>query len=183
MVLPKNIETNPAVFPLSLVAGILLALCIGVGVRLDKGSPPGLILKPYAHLLRKPAPSFEVEGLNGGRVSSQEGAETWLLYFTESNNQACEAAYPILKKIAQYLPVIVVGLGDRTELSNKMAQHEIAATVGYDSLRAVPPLYQVDVFPSAMLIDPEGIVRRAEIGSKGIEQVVMDFVQKEEEGL
>ena len=179
MVLPKNIETNPAIFPLSLAVGVLLALCIGVGVRLDKGRPPGLPFKAYAHLLGKPAPFFEMEGLNGGHVSSQKGAEAWLLYFTESNNQACEAAYPTLKKITQYLPVTVVGLGDRTQLSSKMTQHGIVATVGYDSLRVVPQLYQSEVFPSAVLIDPEGIVRRAALGSDGIERIVMDFIQEE----
>ena len=69
MVLPKNIETNSAVFPLSLAAGVLLALCIGVGVRLNKEHPPSDYFQHYTHLLDKPAPSFEVEGLNGGRVS------------------------------------------------------------------------------------------------------------------
>ena len=179
MVLQKNIETNPSVFPLSLAAGVLIALLISVGVRLDNGHPPGLPIKPYAHLLRKPAPFFEVEGLKGGRVSSQKGAETWLLYFTESGNQACDDAYPTLKKVAQHLPVVVVGMGDRTQLSDKMAQHGITATVGYDSLQAIPSLYQAKVFPSALLIDPEGIIRQAAIGSNGIERIVMDFTQKE----
>lgn len=183
MVLPKNTATNSAVFPLSLVAGVLLALCISVGVRLDNGRPPGLPFKPYAHLLHKPAPFFELEGLEGGRVSSQKRTETWLLYFTESGNQACDDAYPTLKKVAQHLPVVVVGMGHRTQLSDKMAHHGIAATVGYDSLHAVPPLYQAEVFPSAMLIDPEGIVRQAAIGSNGIERIVMDFAVKEKGGL
>lgn len=179
MVLPKNTATNPAVFPLSLTAGVLLALCISVGVRLNKERPPSQHSHYYNHLFDKPAPSFEVAGLNGGRVSFQKGAETWLLYFTDSGSEACNAAYPILKKVAQYVPVTVIGLGERTQLIDKMDQHGIAATVGYDSLRSVPPLYQAEVFPSAMLIDPEGIVRQAAIGSNGIERIVMDFVQKE----
>lgn len=179
MVLSKNIETNSAVFPLSLAAGILLALCIGVGVRLNKERLPSQHFHYYDHLLDKPAPSFEIEGLNGGRVSSQKDAKAWLLYFTDSGSEVCDAAYPTLKKVAQYVPVTVVGLGDRTQLSDKMAQHGITAMVGYDSLRSVPPLYQADVFPSAMLIDSEGIVRQAAIGSNGIERIVIDFVQKE----
>lgn len=179
MALPKNTATNSAVFPLSLAAGVLLALCISVGVRLNKERAPSDHFQPYAHLLHKPAPSFEIEGLNGGRVSSPKDAETWLLYFTDSGSEACDAAYPTLKKVSQYVPVTVVGLGDRTQLTDKMGQYGIAATVGYDSLQTVPPLYQADVFPSAMLIDSEGIVRQAAIGSNGIERVVMDFVQKE----
>lgn len=182
MVLPKNTATNSAVFPLSLAAGVLLALCISVGVRLNKERTPSYYFQPYALLLDKPAPSFEIEGLSGGRVSSPKDAETWLLYFTDSGSEACDAAYPTLKKIAQYVPVTVVGLGDRTQLSDKMDQYGIAVTVGYDSLQTVPPLYQADVFPSAMLIDSEGIVRQAAIGSNGIERIVMDFVQKEKGG-
>ena len=69
-------------------------------------------------------------------------------------------------------------MGDRTQLSDKMAQHGITATVGYDSLRAIPSLYQAKVFPSALLIDPEGIIRQAAIGSNGIERIVMDFAQE-----
>ncbi len=182
MILLKNIETNSAIFLLSLVAGVLLALCIGMGVRLNKERFQSQHLHYYRHLLGKPAPSFETEGLNGGRVSFQTGAETWLLYFTDSGSEACDAAYPTLKKVAQHvphIPIIIVGLGDRTQLSNKMAQYGIEATVGYDSLRSVPPLYQVDVFPSALLIDPKGIVRQATIGSNGIERIAMDLVQKE----
>ncbi|MYB69228.1 MAG: hypothetical protein F4X75_12085 [Gemmatimonadetes bacterium] len=182
MVLPKNTAINPAVFPLSLAAGVLLALCIGVGVRLNKERLPNQHSHHYNHLFDKPAPSFEIEGLSGGRVSSQKGSETWLLYFTDSGSKACDAAYPTLKKIAQYIPVTVIGLGNRTQLSDKLAQHGIVATVGYDSLRSVPPLYQADVFPSAMLIDPEGIVRQAAIGSNGIERIVIDVVQKEKGG-
>ena len=98
MVLPKNIETNTVIFPLSLAAGVLIALLISVGVRLDNGRPPGLPSKPYAHLLHKPAPFFEVEGLKGGRVSSQKGAETWLLYFSESGNQAVIMPTPLSKR-------------------------------------------------------------------------------------
>ena len=90
MVLPKNIETNSAVFPLSLAAGVLLALCIGVGVRVNKDRPPSQHFHYYNHLLDKPAPSFEVEGLSRGRVSSQKGTETWLLYFTDSSSEACD---------------------------------------------------------------------------------------------
>ncbi len=182
MVLAKNTATSSAVFPLSLAAGVLLALCISAGVRLNKDRLPSQHFHYYNHLLDKPAPAFEIAGLNGGRVSSQQGAETWLLYFTDSDSKACDAAYPTLKKVAQHVPVVVIGLGNRRQLSDKMAQHKSAATVGYDSLQSVPPLYQAAVFPSAMLIDSEGIVRQAAVGSNGIERIVMDFIQKAKGG-
>ena len=62
---------NPVILPLSRIAGVLLALCIGLGVRLDSGVPPGLPSPPLVPLLGQPAPPFEVEGVNGGLVSLQ----------------------------------------------------------------------------------------------------------------
>jgi peroxiredoxin len=176
---------NRLIGPLSAVAGILLALCIGVGARLEKGHPPGLPPKPFARLLGKPAPSFEVAGLDGVPVSlhSANGARRWLLYFTNSGCGACDAAYPSLQKATQQLPVVVVGIGDRRQLVEKLAQHAIATATAYDSLGTVQQLYQVSAFPSALLIDQEGLVRQAAIGSQSIEQVLAAWAREEKGGV
>lgn len=176
---------NGLIGPLSVAAGVLLALCIGVGARLEKGHPPGLPPKPFAHLLGKPAPPFEVAGLDGVPVSLQRanGARLWLLYFTNSGCGACDAAYPSLQKAIRQLPVVVVGLGDRRQLTEKLAQHAITAITGYDSLGTVQQLYQVTAFPSALLIDQEGLVRQAAIGSQSIEQVLAAQAREEKGGV
>lgn len=159
---------------LSAVVGVMLAWGIGAGVRLDRGYPPGAPPKPFARLLGKPALAFELPGLDGTTVSmaSVNSAEVWLLYFTDSGCGACDAAYPSLKAAASQVPVIVVGMGDRQQLAAKLAQHQIVVPLGYDSLRTVGQLYSVPGFPSALLIDQQGVVRQAAVGGKSIEQVM-----------
>ena len=92
--------------PLSAAAGLLLALCIGIGARLETGAPPGLRLKPFAHLLDRQAPDFALPGLGGDTVSLASAGETdaWLLYFTDAACGACKAAYPAVAMAAEMLP-------------------------------------------------------------------------------
>lgn len=170
---------------LSAVTGVLLALGIGIGVRLEKGYPPGLPPKPFAHLVGKPAPSFEVEGLDSRPVSLQSanGADSWLLFFTDSGCKACDATYSSLEQAARRLPVVIIGVGDRQLLKNKLTQHNITVVVGYDSLQVVKQAYQVNGFPSVLLIDKQGIVRRAEVGSKSIEEIMGVWDQKRQGGV
>ena len=165
-------KMNPMMLPLSVVAGVLVALCIGIGVRLETGAPPGLIPTPFAHLLGKPAPAFELDGTHGEPVSlrSADGADAWLLFFTDTGCGACKAAYPSLKRAADQLPVVVVGIGDRQQLESRLGP--VAVAVGYDSLHTVQERYQVRGLPSALLIDKQGVVQQAATGSKSVDQVL-----------
>ena len=165
-------KLNPMMLPLSVIAGVLVALGIGLGVRLETGAPPGLIPKPFAHLLGKPAPAFELEGTNGESVSLQSanGAAAWLLFFTDTGCGACKAAYPSLKRAADQLPVVVVGIGDRQQLETRLGQ--VAVVVGYDSLHTVQEFYQVKGLPSVLLIDQHGVVQQAATGSKSVDQIL-----------
>lgn len=165
-------KLNPITLPLSAVAGVLLALCISIGVRLETGAPPGLIPKAFAHLLGRPAPAFELDGTIGETVTlhSAGAAEAWMLVFTDTGCGACRAAYPSLRRAAEQLPVVVVGTGDRQELDTRLGQ--VAVAVGYDSLHTVNQLYQVTGLPSALLIDGRGVVQYAAIGSKSVDEVV-----------
>lgn len=183
--LGKTTPSSVLIGPLSALTGVLVALAIGVGVRLETGSPPGLPPKPFAHLLGKPAPSFEIEGLEGRPVSLQSanGAEAWLLFFTDSGCKACDATYPSLEKATRRLPVIVIGTGDRQLLKAKLAQNNISATAGYDSLQAVKQRYRLNGFPSVLLIDREGIVQKAGVGARGLEEIMAGWAQEETGGV
>ena len=171
MVLSRNL-LNPVVLPLAGIAGVLLALCIGLGVRLDSGVPPGLPSPPLAPLLGQPAPPFQVEGVNGALVSLQSApsAAAWLLFVTDSTCGACQAAYPSLEQAATRLPVVVVGVGDQRPLDPRLVQ--VAMAVGYDRLGTVQQRYRVRHLPSVFLIDPQGIVRHAASGGESVEQVL-----------
>lgn len=171
--------------PLSALAGVLVALAIGVGVRLETGSPPGIPPKPFAHLLGKPAPSFEIEGLGSQPVSLQSanGADAWLLFFTDSACKACDATYLSLEKAARRLPVIIIGTGDRQLLKVKLIQNNISATAGYDSLQIVKQRYQIKGFPSVLLINKQGVVQKAGVGTQSIEEVMAGWDQEKAGGV
>ena len=162
---------NPVLL-LSLVAGVLLSLCIGVVARIETGSPPGFSPKPFAHLLGKPAPPFEIEGVDGTSVTleSTKRGDVKVLLFTDSMCKACDVTYPSLKKAAMRLPVLVVGIGDRRELEEKL--QDVPVVIGFDSVRAVVRSYQVRTFPSALLIDQHGIVLHAARGTRSVNRVV-----------
>jgi peroxiredoxin len=153
---------------------MLVALAVGVGARLETGAPPGLPPKPFAHLLGRSAPSFEVEGLEGPSVSLQSanGAASWLLVFTDAACKVCDATYPSIEKATHQLPVVLIGSGDRQLLKTKLLQHQISATAGYDSLQTVKQQYRIPGFPSVLLIDQEGVVQKASVGTQSIEEVL-----------
>lgn len=183
--LKKTFYLPALVRPLSAVVGVLMALCIGLGVRLKTGYPPGVRPKPFAHLIGKQAPSFEISGLDGRPVSLQSanGAESWLLFFTDSGCKACDATYPSLEKATHRLPVIVIGTGDRQLLKAKLTQNNISATAGYDSLQIARQRYQITGFPSVLLIDKQGVVQKAGVGTQSIEEVLDGWDLKKEGGV
>ena len=158
--------------PLSAAAGLLLALCIGIGARLETGAPPGLPLKPFAHLLGRQAPDFTLPGLGGEAVSlaSAGGADAWLLYFTDAACGACKAAYPAVAVAAKELPVVAVATGAPDRLEANIGEATFA--IGHDQGHSVHRLYDVRGVPSALLIDRRGMVRHAATGSRSITEVL-----------
>ena len=170
---------NPMVRPLSAAAGLLLALCIGIGARLETGAPPGLPLKPFAHLLGRQAPDFALPGLGGETVSlaSAGGADAWLLYFTDAACGACKAAYPAVAMAAEMLPIVTVATGDPDLLEANLG--EKTAAIGHDEEQSVHRLYDVRGVPSALLIDRRGVVRHAATGSRSITEVLTSWNESE----
>ena len=163
---------NPLVKPLSAAAGLLLALCIGIGARLETGAPPGLPPKRFAHLLGRQAPDFTLPGPGGETVSlaSARGADAWVLYFTDAACGACKAAYPAVAKAAEVLPIVAVATGDPDLVRANIG--EAALAIGHDEQQTVHRLYDVRGVPSALLIDRGGMVRHAATGSRSITEVL-----------
>ena len=168
------------VLVLSALCGVLMALCISLMVRLDSGYPPALKPQLFAALLGMPAPGLSLPGLNGetltlphpGAPGPGEKPGSSLIFFTDSACRACDATYPSVRQAAERLPVFVVGAGSRAELKRKLADHEIAAVTGYDSLLSVANAYGVDRVPSALLVDGGGIVKAGESGAGCVERVL-----------
>ena len=156
---------------MSFGCGILLALCISVGIRLV-GSPPGILENPLAYLVGMQVPLFKIDGLAGDSVSPELITDSpYILYFTDSNCRACDATYPSLKKATATLPALIVGLGHREDLASKLKAQDISAPVGYDSTRAVLKTLGISGLPSALLVDKNGIIRQASMGRLSIDRM------------
>ena len=164
----------PRIFGTALASGILLAALVAVAARLESGYPPGVTPPPLAHLIGQSAPAFSLDGLQGGTVSSDDApaGRSWLLFFAEASCPACDATYPALAQASERYPVLVVGAGDREVLQEKLAPYGLGSATGHDSLWAVNQAYGVPGYPSVLLIDPQGVVRKGAVGSQGLEQVL-----------
>ena len=164
----------PRVFGTALATGVLLATLVAVAARYETGYPPGITPPPFARLIGQPAPAFSLDGLQGGTVSSDHApaVRSWLLFFADASCQACDATYPALAQASERYPVIVVGAGNRAVLQGKLAPHGLVPVAGHDSRWEVNQAYGVPGYPSVLLIDPQGVVRKGAVGSQGLEQVL-----------
>ena len=167
-----------------------MALCISLAVRLDTGYPPGVEPKAFSHLLGLPALDFVIAGLEGQPISPdrlregwvrEKGVQGWILFFTNSNCKACDATYPSLREAGATLPAVIIGVGKRANLANKMAKHSISARVAFDSLGTVGQKYDVQMYPSALLISAEGIVLTAATGVRSVDRILEEWKLWEED--
>ncbi|MXZ08794.1 MAG: redoxin domain-containing protein [Gemmatimonadetes bacterium] len=163
-------ENRRLILLMSFGCGLLVALCISVGVRLVAGHPPGIPVNPLAELIGKPVPDFEVASLNEDRQISSDaiGDSPYILYFTASDCRGCDETYPVLKAASTSLPAFVIGVGHQQTLAKKLKNHEIVATVGFDSSRAVLKTCGIIGVPTALLVNEEGVVREAAMGKPNI---------------
>lgn len=169
-----NTQTHNAngrlILMMSLGCGLLVSLCISVGIRLVAGHPPGIPVNPLAELIGKPVPDFEVDSLYGDRLISSNamGDSPYILYFTSSDCRGCDETYPVLKTVSASLPVYVIGVGHQQTLDRKLKDHNIVATVGFDSSRAVLKTCGIIGVPTALLVNEEGIIHNAAMGKPNI---------------
>ena len=160
---------------MTLTCGCLAALCVSLGVR-SFGDPPGLRVEPLGGLLGTAVPHFEISGLDFGEVSpALMGGDSYVLYFTSTDCNACDSAYPNLRNAASNIPVLIVGIGSRANLGKEIQAHGITAIVGYDSTRAALRSMDIGVVPSALLIDEAGIIRQAATGPDNISRMFSSF--------
>lgn len=155
---------------MSLGCGLLVALCISLGIRLVVGHAPGIPVNPLAELIGKPVPDFEVASIDGDRQISSDamGDAPYILYFTASDCRGCDVTYPVLKMASANMPTFIIGVGHQQTLVKKLKNHEIIATVGFDSSRAVLKTCDIIGVPTALLVNEEGIIRKAAMGKPNI---------------
>ncbi len=169
-----NGDVPPSVFATALGSGILLAALVAFAARYDTGFPPGVTPAPFARLIGQPAPAFALDGLQGGTVSSDDApaGRSWLLFFADATCPACDATYPALALASEQVPVVVVGVGEGSVLNEKLVPYGLASEAGHDRLREVNQAYGVPGYPSVLLIDSQGVVRKGAVGSRDLERML-----------
>ena len=175
---------------MSALCGVVLAFCISMGVRLETGYPPGVRPPAFEHLLGKPAPWFEVPGLDGAMLSLPDmeavraGAvvpEPCLLFLADTASRTCDETYASLKNATDVIQVLVVATGVRKDIKTKLALNGVTAPTGYDSLASVMKAYDVHEFPGVLLVDAGGVVRAAENGTGSVERILETWSSMQQE--
>ncbi len=124
--------------------------------------------------LREPvAPEFSIETLDHGTVSLKSlRGRTVLLDFWATWCGPCQIAEPALVKLHKKYadqPFTIVGIDfdppiQEPRVRNYIEQHEMAWPQHIDASRAVLDAYDVDGFPTYIVIDADGIVSLRVVG-------------------
>lgn len=122
-----------------------------------------------ARWVGKPAPDWELEGLDGNRHALKDyRGRVVLLDFWHDECGPCLCAMPALKRVAHHYrgrPVAVLGMSvDRDPAEARRVAE--AFKLNYVTLHARKIRYEYGVFafPTMVVIDPEGLVRRVLVG-------------------
>ncbi|MCG8623875.1 MAG: TlpA family protein disulfide reductase, partial [Proteobacteria bacterium] len=133
----------------------------------------------------KPAPDFQVTGLNGEALSlEQYRGQVVLLDFWATWCGPCIVEMPKIKKTYQTykdqkFQIIGISLDRSREPLDAYIGKEGIAWVNYwDEDRSLRTLYGVRGIPTAFLIDGEGVIRKASLGGFDVETAVAELVKE-----
>ena len=133
----------------------------------------------------KPAPDFQVTGLNGEALSlAQYRGQVVLLDFWATWCGPCLVEMPKLKKTYQTykdqkFQIIGISLDRSKEPLEAYIEKEGIAWDNYwDEDRSLRTLYGVSAIPTAFLIDGEGVIRKASLGGFDVETAVAELLKE-----
>ena len=151
---------------LSLIAGVLLGTCVLLAAKILYPPPVDPMDQEFLPYLGDAAPPFELPDLDGNIISNTQFAEKdYLLFWGEPHCEACWDAYPMLKHVAAQVPTLMISVGDRAAMRQKQVEHGLSFPIAFDSLKVTQEAFHVKGYPTVMLIDRKGRIRKATSGN------------------
>lgn len=126
----------------------------------------------------KPAPELQVKDIHGKPISLAElKGKTILLDFWTTWCPPCQADAPSLEKLSQKYGdknLALIGISvdeDRTTVEKYLQKHPHSFPVVLSSENQMPRPYEIGVFPTYLIIGPDGTLMTAEEGDKGFSKL------------
>ena len=155
---------------LIVVTGILLGACTFLAAKIVNPPPIDPLDVEFWDLLDTQAAVLELESLEGtGQVSNAQFAgEPYLLIFADPTCRACETIYPYLLRASQVqgVNVLFIASGDRQAMKDKVEEYSFSFPVAFDSLLTANAPFEVNAFPTAVLVDAGGNIAKAATGDQ-----------------
>ena len=133
-------------------------------------------------LAGKPVPDLQATDIHGASVSlAKLKGKTVLLDFWTTWCPPCQSDASSIEKLNQKygsknLAIIGVSVDeDRTTVESYMKKHPHSYPVLLSTENRLPPPYQIGVFPTYLIISPEGVLMTAEQGDKGFAKLRKDL--------
>ena len=166
-------KLNPLIKPLSIINGLLLAFLLMADLHMTRNrNAVGLTNSPAESLEGTKVKPFDIETIEGDRLEfgSENDRLPNMLVFSSAGCSACDSMYVDLQAVS--MPILVVISGDKQMIREKVAQYGIRGTVGWDREFGVTQMYSIDTFPTAILVNSEGVIAEVERGSSCIENIL-----------
>ena len=133
-------------------------------------------------LAGKPAPDLQATDIHGVSISLAElKGKTVLLDFWTTWCPPCQSDASSIEKLNQKYGtknLAIVGVSvdeDRDTVEKYLKKHPHSYPVVLSSENRLPPPYQIGVFPTYLIISPEGTLVTAEQGDKGFAKLRKDL--------
>ncbi|MFA6107522.1 MAG: TlpA disulfide reductase family protein [Candidatus Latescibacterota bacterium] len=152
---------------LAIIASGLLGASVLLASRIINPPPVDLLDLEYLAYLGDPAPPYELPGLDGQTITSTDLAgRAHVLFWGDPDCEACKEVYPQLKQTAEKVPILMIAISSsRAAIAQSRTEQGFTFPVAFDSLRATLVPYHVIAYPTAMLIDSKGRIRKAASGN------------------
>jgi peroxiredoxin len=173
---PKHGGPSPVlimflIFPILGIAAAIITAASSMGGGPAPATPAPVTLE-LVSLVDKPAPNFELTGLDGSsyRLSGFRGRVVFLNFWA-TWCEPCQRELPAFQQFSAAQPkdgpiILAVNVAETADtVKNFLAEHQVdALTVLLDAKQDVFSAYNIDRMPTTYVIDKTGVVRYKHYG-------------------